>query len=237
MDVLFYHGTSSRGYELARERGELRPADPLEIARSVAESVSLDPQALIGSTSFAFSRERASDNQIYLSAAQRVAAYYASVGSEILDDALHAAFRLIEQKREQEMEKLERRAFHTAYAEFSAQRRQFAADWRAAQGIEPVVLEVRLSLGQVECSSDYQRYFSEAQRRRGRQRGAELLGVADWLELSNPPTAPLNTLMCPFPIPLSQCHTIDQAAEPAQADLTGTEIPAVHSQEATSVRS
>lgn len=75
--------------------GELRPRDPRAVCQQVSGITGVSSDALHAHGAFAFSRDRMHDPHVYVSTTRHAAQEYASIGSEMLDDALSAAYQIL----------------------------------------------------------------------------------------------------------------------------------------------
>jgi hypothetical protein len=173
--VELLHGTSSGNWQAIQESGRLgRPCPAKETAHVVAESFGLDPDALFQHGSYAFSRDREGDPNLYLTCDPRVAQLHAEICSEILEDALMAAFRLLHPRtnlyQSPGKEKLE----------------LFRARYRKEHGLEPVILKVRIPLADLPIPESLR-----------------VQDPHEWWRLNNE-HGPLNTLTLDEPISTTQ---------------------------------
>jgi hypothetical protein len=181
----FFHGTSSEGEALARERGEIRPLSPREIATQIAWEHDVDPDEVYNDIAFEFSRHREEDRNVYITQDRRVAQSYAEAGSEVISDALEATWRVLNRKRLEGMKPEEVRD----------ERDAFKQEWREKHGVTPRVLALEVPWEAIENSTDYQRYVADF---RPSERQPGPMNVREWLDAG----APLNTLMLPGPVPM-----------------------------------
>lgn len=168
------HGTSSRNWKAIQESGQLgRPCQARAQAEEVAEAFGLDSDALYESSSYEFARSREGDPRLYLTSDLRVAARHAEICSEILEDALLAAFRMLHPR--------------TNYIKSPGKERleAFRARYRAEHGLEPVVLRVRLPIKKVPVPE-----------------GSKVQDPSEWWHLANS-LGSSHTLMLPEPLPAS----------------------------------
>lgn len=133
--VELLHGTSKANWQLIQEAGVLgRPCPARQNAFAVASKLGLDGQVLYEHTAYEFSRNREGDPLVYLTSDPRVAERHAEICSEILEDALMAAFRLLHPRT------------HPYKSPGSEKLERFRAGYRRRQGLEPLVLRVRMPL-------------------------------------------------------------------------------------------
>ena len=191
----FLHGTTSAAVTLASERGAWLPQTPERVSARVEAACGLPAGSVHAHSAFAFSRDRAGDNRLYLTQDPRVADAYAHAGSEMLEDALRAAHRLLFSDRSAyaHAEHLNPVDARVRRRELDAHRDAWAADWRAGQQIDPAVVSFALTDDDVAASVDYTRYTSDTR--------GEPLSPAAWLAAATDHgRVPLGCLMLPCPV-------------------------------------
>lgn len=173
--VALFHGTTTAGLELARERGMFLPLDPRQICERVALSCSLDPETLYRHQGFEFSRGRAGDPHIYTTADPYTAGRYARNGGEVLWDALNTAYWILNPPPEttDDEEWFSWRDEQTAWND----------TWRDEHGYRPVVVRFTLPVNAIPVPEH-----------------SLIQDPTEWWERVNR-DYPLNCLMLPAPVP------------------------------------
>lgn len=189
--VRLLHGTTSRAVTLMRDRGHLEARCPLEVAAGIEQRYCLPVGSVRDSTAFEFSRSRAADDRIYLTQCERTAIAYARIGSEILDDALHAAWIALNRDRLERLNCLASR--HPDRERWHQNETTFKTGHLRAMQLHPVVLE--LDVPHTALIDDV---IAQSIRRHGNG----ISTVADWLDVvSDRGQIPVSCLTVRAPVP------------------------------------
>ena len=93
-----YHGTSTEGFEAARERGFLAPRDYRALVAEIGAEYDLDPEAIWSHPWFDYVRgSRSRCHDVFLTDRYDNASYYANCLNESTRDALRTAHRMLNQ--------------------------------------------------------------------------------------------------------------------------------------------
>lgn len=187
--ITLFHGTSTRSWQRAQERGEVSCTDPRELAAYVEAEAGLPAGAIWNHAMNMFSRDaRLGDGDVYLSGDYRVASSYAATGGEALQDAIRAAF-MFEHPRTN--------AFLSPGRERIA---RYCADWRAARAIEPLILELAMPVSRIPVPGHLRQDLQD--------------DPGLWYDLASE-HGPLGTLQLQGPLPL---EWVIEVAAPRELD-------------------
>lgn len=89
--IRFYHGTTQQALDAIRTHG-FKPPSPIEVAHAVEEHCGLPRDTVVNSDRFDFSRGRTGDPSMYVTTDYDSARFYAGERSEVVADALGAAW-------------------------------------------------------------------------------------------------------------------------------------------------
>ena len=193
--VTVFHGTTTVGLELARERGAFLPLDPRQICEQIALRCSLDPETLFRHQGFEFSRGRSSDAHIYTTADSYTAGRYARNGGEVLWDALNTVFWLQSPPPETTDDE--------KWFAWRDKQTDWNDRWRAEHGYLPVVVEFALPVAAIPVPEH-----------------SLIQDPYEWWERVNR-DYPLNCLMLAAPVPydwVAGTLTVDQVGADRASD-------------------
>ena len=169
--VRLYHGTST----LSTDRGVLEPRDPAELASSLEDEFDLPPGSVLDHPAFRFSRDRARDQSVYFALDRRTAEGYAEARSEMVVDALSAAYRVIDPPPEV-VDSPESREWAKRYEAWKTA-------WYAKHAAHPVVVALDVPVSEIEKRSpDWEYVQKEGRRRVANGHEPQPVNVLSWLD-------------------------------------------------------